>query len=154
MDAGFEQWAGRGLTGSLDGAVLTMAFAQPDERRPCALDDRPDVGEVEIDETRAREQLGRSPRPALRSTSSTIRNASRAEASGSMTCPTVIVRDGDHGVDLVRSRSAALLGDVAARRSFEIEGLVTTAIVRAPPSRALAATTGAPLTRCRHPARP
>src|SRR4029079_5823556 len=121
MYAGFEQWAGRGLTGSLDGAVLTMAFAQPDERRPCALDDRPDIGEVEIDETRRGKQLDD---PLDRLEEHLVDDPERLEGGGVGVddLADVIVRDGDHGVDLGEEPLGGVLGGVAARRSFEIEG--------------------------------
>ena len=57
VDAGLEQWTRRRLTSGLDRTSFSVALAQTDERRTGTLDDRADVGEIEVDEARRREQL-------------------------------------------------------------------------------------------------
>ena len=53
-DVDLEERAGDRLAGGLDGAVLAGRPADAHQRRAGVLHDRPDVGEVEVDEARHR----------------------------------------------------------------------------------------------------
>ena len=52
-ELGLEQRAGDRLTSGVGRAVLAAAPTHADERGPGVLHDRPDVGEVEVDQARA-----------------------------------------------------------------------------------------------------
>ena len=122
VDARLEQRARCRLTRCLDRALLAAPLTEPDQRRSRVLDDRADVGEVEVDETRRRQQLD----DALDGLEEhLVDDAERLERRrlGVDDLGDVVVRDGDHRVDLGDQTLGRFLGDLTTWRPFEIEGL-------------------------------
>jgi hypothetical protein len=141
-DVDLEERARDRHAGGLDGAVLAGRPADPHERRAGVLHDRPHVGEVEVDQSRHRDDVA-DPLHAL--AEHVVDDAEGVDDRRVLLDDVLqtVVRDRDQGVDLGLQLLGRLLGDELALRTSNANGLVTTPIVRAPASFASCATIGA-----------
>jgi hypothetical protein len=152
VDARLEQRARDGRFGGLDRAVLAAGRADAHERAAGALHDRLDVGEVEVDQTRRRDQIG----DALDTGEQhLIGRAERVEHADVLVADRQqpVVRDGDEGVDLSRRLAIPESACVARRRPSKVNGRVTTPMVSAPRLRAIRRRPERHRCRCHRPRR-
>ena len=120
VDAGFEQRAGDRELGGLDRTVLAAGRTDSHERGARALHDRLHVGEVEVDQTRGRDQVGDAldtGQQHLVGAAEGVEHRYVAVADRQQS----VVRDDDEGVDLVTQRVDAEIGLTRSAASFEGE---------------------------------
>ena len=117
---GVDERGAERLLGRLGRPVLALREADAHQRRARSLHDRADVGEVEVDEARERDQVA----DALDSLAEDVvgdaeRVEHRRRAVEHLEEP--VVRDHDRGVAGLPQRVHALLGLAATPRALELE---------------------------------
>src|SRR5712671_3276693 len=122
LDVDLQERAGDRLPGGLDSTVLAGRPADAHERRTGVFHDRSDIGEVEVDQPRHRDDVA-DPLDAL--TEHVVDDAEGVDDRGVLLDDVLepIVRDRDEGVDRRLELLGGLLGDELALGALETERL-------------------------------